>query len=261
MTPAGWVGPLCSVLAVVAGGLAAALAVHGPPPEPRPRRSREGDPWDGARAGSSPPRSDVPSLRLTTSSGVLLGVLFLVGGAAGPVLGPALAAAAAGLSWWLTGRLEPPAARRRRERLAAALPLCVDLLAACLAAGLSPGSAVELVTETVGAPLSEELAMLTARLRVGVDPSTVWRDLARHPQLGGLGRTVSRAVDSGASVADAMQRLAADLRREGRAQAETRARAVGVKAAVPLGVCLLPAFVLVGVVPVVAGSFSVLLPR
>ena len=35
----------------------------------------------------------------------------------------------------------------------------------------------------------------------------------------------------------------------------------GVKAAVPLGVCLLPAFVLVGVVPLVAGSLSVLLPR
>ena len=51
-----------------------------------------------------------------------------------------------------------------------------------------------------------------------------------------------------------MARLAEDLRRAARADVETRARAVGVKAAVPLGVCLLPAFVLVGVVPLVAGS-------
>ena len=43
-----------------------------------------------------------------------------------------------------------------------------------------------------------------------------------------------------------------------RRRRESRARAVGVKAAVPLGVCLLPAFVLVGVVPLVAGSVSVL---
>ena len=36
-------------------------------------------------------------------------------------------------------------------------------------------------------------------------------------------------------------------------------RQVEVKAAVPLGVCLLPSFVLVGVVPLVAGSVSGLL--
>jgi pilus assembly protein TadC len=92
-----------------------------------------------------------------------------------------------------------------------------------------------------------------------VDPVTVWRDVAGHPQLGGLGRTMSRAVESGASVADAMQRLSEDLRNQGRARVESSARAVGVKAALPLGGCLLPAFVLVGVVPLVAGSIAFLL--
>ena len=41
-----------------------------------------------------------------------------------------------------------------------------------------------------------------------------------------------------------------------RAEVEDRARAVGVKAAVPLGLCLLPAFVLIGIVPVVAGLLT-----
>ena len=50
-----------------------------------------------------------------------------------------------------------------------------------------------------------------------------------------------------------MERLAADLARRARADVEDRARAVGVKAALPLGLCLLPAFVLVGIVPLVAG--------
>ena len=66
-----------------------------------------------------------------------------------------------------------------------------------------------------------------------------------------------RAAESGASVADAMARLADDLRLSSRAAVEARARAVGVRAALPLGVCLLPAFVLLGVVPLVAGSLSV----
>ncbi len=35
-----------------------------------------------------------------------------------------------------------------------------------------------------------------------------------------------------------------------------RARRVGVRAAVPLGLCLLPAFLLIGIVPVVAGLVS-----
>ena len=196
-------------------------------------------------------------LRWTSTALVSLGALVFVGGPTGVVAG-----IVAGLAcWWLTGRLEPASRRRRRERLVASVPHAVDLMAACLAVGLSPAAAVEQLAAVVDPPLSEELAELTARLRLGADPAVVWRDLAQHPELGGLGRTVSRAVDSGASVADAMQRLAEDLRARGRAAAESRARAVGVRAAVPLGACLLPSFVLVGVVPLVAGSASVLVQR
>ena len=186
-----------------------------------------------------------------------VGILVLFGGAVG-LVGGVLAGAAC---WRITERLEAPASRRRREQLAAAVPHVVDLMAACLAAGLSPSGAVEQIGEAVGGPAGEELLGLAARLRLGVDPATVWRELARHPQLGGLGRTVARAVESGSSVSEAMTRLADDLRRSARADVESRARAVGVKAAIPLGVCLLPAFVLVGVVPLVAGSLGVLLGR
>ena len=201
------------------------------------------------------PRERAGPLRGVPTVAVALGVLFLLGTPAGPPV----AVVAAAVCWWLTGRMEPPGARRRRERLVASVPHAVDLMAACLAAGLSPPAALEQVTAVVDQPLSGELAGVSARLRLGVDPATVWRDLAAHPQLGGLGRTIARAVESGASVADAMLRLAEDQRRRHRAAVETRARAVGVKAALPLGGCLLPAFVLVGVVPLVAGSVSVFL--
>jgi Flp pilus assembly protein TadB len=202
-------------------------------------------------------REDPPVLRLVGTLSVAAGVLFFVGGGVG--VGAALVAALA--CWWFTGRMEPPSVRRRRERLVASIPHAVDLLAAALAVGLAPGAALEQITEVVEPPLADELAELTSRLRMGVDPVTVWRDLSRHPELGGLGRAVLRAVESGASVADAMLRLADDQRRRSQAAVEGRARAVGVKAALPLGVCLLPAFILVGVVPLVAGSVSVLVGR
>ncbi len=58
-----------------------------------------------------------------------------------------------------------------------------------------------------------------------------------------------------------MARLAEDLRAVTRSEMEGRARAVGVKAAGPLGLCLLPAFVLVGVVPLVAGTVAQFMAR
>ena len=236
---------LAAVAALVA---AAVLAVPGTPSLALGR----------SRAADRPQRrGEVPVLRLCGTVSVALATLFFVAGPPGAVA--ALAAGAA--CWRATGRMEPPAVRRRREQLAASVPHAVDLLAACLAVGLSPGAALEQVTAVVEPPMAEELSELSSRLRLGVDPVTVWRDLGRHPQLGGLGRAVSRAVESGASVADAMLRLAEDLRRQTRADVESMARAVGVKAALPLGVCLLPAFVLVGVVPLVAGSVSVLVGR
>ena len=48
-------------------------------------------------------------------------------------------------------------------------------------------------------------------------------------------------------------RLAEELRERTRADVEARARSVSTRAAAPLGVCFLPAFVLLGIVPLVAG--------
>lgn len=235
-----------ATLAGVSAALAALLVL--PPQSPRSRGRPATRPPSG-------PLGHLLVLRLAGSAGIAMVVVLFIGGTWGLALG----VLGAGGCWWAAGRMEPPATRRRRERLAASVPHAVDLLAACLAAGLSPASALELVTTAVQPPLADELAAICARLRLGVDPAAVWRDVATHPQLGSLGRTLSRAVESGASVADALARLSEDLRRRSRAEVESRARSVGVKAALPLGGCLLPAFVLVGVVPLVAGSVSVLL--
>jgi Flp pilus assembly protein TadB len=184
-----------------------------------------------------------------------VGVAVLLGSTAGLLLAPVIGA----VVWRWLGTLESRESRRRRAALSQALPLTVDLLAACLAVGASPGAALGQVAAAVEPPMREELAAVAARLRLGADPGTVWDELAHHAELGPLGRSLARAVRTGSSVADAMSRLAEDLRTAGRTEVEGRARAVGVKAAAPLGLCLLPAFVLIGVVPLVAGSVSRLL--
>ncbi|MCA1721019.1 MAG: type II secretion system F family protein, partial [Actinobacteria bacterium] len=66
-------------------------------------------------------------------------------------------------------------------------------------------------------------------------------------------RLLARAAEGGAPVADTVARLAQDARAVARAAGEQAARRVGVLVVAPLGLCFLPAFVLLGVVPVVLG--------
>jgi Flp pilus assembly protein TadB len=229
----GWVAPLAAAVAV-------ALAL-GPPP----RR----------------PASPAVVERVRDEGGWLrrhrlLWSLLAGGGAATFVDGPlGLPAAALGAAavWTVVGRAEPPALRAEREACRRDLPAVVTLLAAALRSGADPGEAVSVVADALPGAAATRLAAVSSRLRLGGDPGQVWDELARDPELAALGRTMSRAQATGAPVVAAVERLADDLARASRGGAEDRARAIGVKAAVPLGLCLLPAFVLVGIVPLVAG--------
>jgi Flp pilus assembly protein TadB len=176
----------------------------------------------------------------------------MVGGA----LGLAVAMAVGVTVWVVLGRTEDPSVVRRREELLADLPTAVDLLGSCLDAGAAPASALVSVSRALGGPVAGELLAIHHRLEVGVDPVQVWRSVAAHPQLSPLGRAIGRAHETGAPVAVAVHRLAEELRDRARAEVETRARSIEVKAAAPLGLCLLPAFVVLGVVPMVVGVFS-----
>lgn len=181
--------------------------------------------------------------------------MVLLGGAVGLLAGPLVGAAV-----WRTLRArEPVTVRRRRAHVARVLPQVVDLLAVTLASGASPGTALATVASAVGPPVDHDLRAVERGLTLGRDPVRVWHDAAALPGLEPLGRAMVRAVDSGVSVADALHRLAEDLHAAERLSGETRARSVGVRVAAPLGLCLLPAFVLVGVVPLVASTLEALL--
>lgn len=192
--------------------------------------------------------------RLLWSALAAIGALVLVGGRAGP---PA-ALVAALVTWTVIGRAETPDVRRRREAVRRDLPHVVDLFAATLRAGAAPADGIALVCAALPGPAADRLAGVAARLALGLDPGQVWSALADDPHLGRLGRTLARAHTSGAPVVAAVERLADDLARSARADTEELARAVGVKAALPLGLCLLPAFVLIGIVPLVVALLATL---
>lgn len=239
--------------AAVMSAVAVASALS-PPGSPAPSAtSLLTTPRTPRESGGSSDRES--RLRVPASLAAGLGALLLVGGWPGV----ALALLALTVVWRVLGRMEPGTVRRRREGLVRGLPNAVDLMAALLSVGSSPTTAVRLVAAAVDPPIRDELTLIASRLDLGVDPVRVWTQVGGHPQLGALGRSLMRAIDTGSSVSDAMHRLAQDLRSTARADVEARARAVGVKAAAPLGLCLLPAFILTGVVPLVAGSVEMLL--
>ena len=179
---------------------------------------------------------------------------WLLGGSVGLVVAPMLGAAA----WVAIGRLEPVVAARVRQQTAQSLPLAAELLAAAFAAGTPPVMAAEAVALALGGPLGAALAAAAAAARMGVEPASAWMGIASDPALRPLARALAGAVTRGTSPTAVLERVAYDARDALRWAAEARARSVGAKAAAPLGLCFLPAFVLVGIVPMVVAAGPVL---
>jgi pilus assembly protein TadC len=236
-------------LPIAAAALAAALVTWRP--TPRALLARRA-------ATAAPPRRQARR-RWWTSPWVAAGAAALattqlIGGVTGLFAGAAAGVAA---HRWIS-RAEPSASRRQRAELDRDLPLAVDLLVACVAAGQAPSAAIGTVAEALSGPLGRRLQSIAARLALGADPALVWRDLAADPALAPLGNTLARSARTGASVTTALARCADDIRRQRRAQVGTVARSAGVRAAAPLGACFLPAFLLIGVVPTIVGAFGAL---
>ncbi len=153
------------------------------------------------------------------------------------------------------------AGRTERARAAQDLPLALDLLAACLSGGAALPAAVRAVADAVPGPCGERLGRVAAALDVGSSPADAWAQLVeeRDELSGAAARALARTGHGGAPVAAAVARLASQAREQARARGETAAERAGVLAVAPLGLCFLPAFVLIGVVPVIAGLVGPLL--
>ena len=171
------------------------------------------------------------------------------------VLGHPLAAVVIAV---LAVALGVPGRRGRGEnaRLAARtgrdLPRAADLLATCLATGLAPPAALRVVADAVGGPVADRLRAAAAGWEVGIFPGVPAGSGTRDP-IDRLLRGLRRAAQTGAPLADIVLDLAADERDRARWDALERARRAGVQAVGPLAACFLPAFVLLGVLPVVVG--------
>ena len=146
---------------------------------------------------------------------------------------------------------------RRRRAMDAEIPQLLDLLAAGSAAGLSAVAGLQRSVSVLRGPLGGELrTSLDA-----VDLGARWREeLAavterlRLPDLRRAVAVLTRTETLGSSLTEATRELAADVRGSRSAAVAERARAAPVKMLFPLVFLVLPAFLLLTVVPVLVST-------
>lgn len=196
-------------------------------------------------------------LMLIVSSFLILCALFLTRGRPASRLGPAENAGRRGVgsrcaAWARAG----PAGRLYRWWAAKLAPTPnpldtaadLELFVACLSAGLSPARAAAAVATTSSCAAWRSTASL---LSLGVDADRAWRELAQAPGLGELAALARSSHHSGAGLSNGCSRIAARLRDDGADHATAEAERAGVLIALPMTLCYLPAFFLLGLAPMV----------
>ncbi|ULP47283.1 MULTISPECIES: type II secretion system F family protein [Mycolicibacter] len=184
-----------------------------------------------------------------TAAAILLAVAVLA------AAGPATVRERAGLP-----RPERPALRRAAPGSdALALAADLEVFALCLAAGMSVSGAATATARHAPPALAAALRRGADLLALGAEPGIAW-SAPNGPAAAGLDPTTTavlrlarRSGSSGTALAIGLGELAAQCRDEAAHSATAAAERAGVLIAGPLGLCFLPAFVCLGIVPVVAG--------
>jgi pilus assembly protein TadC len=147
----------------------------------------------------------------------------------------------------------PVRIRRARGAVAvqrAELPVCVDLVAVAMGSGCTPFQAVELGVRWSPPAIASVLAGVGRATALGSSFDEALRSAgASAPIVRPLTDVLRTSARLGAPASDALARLAREVRADVRRRAEARARTIPVRLLFPLVFCVLPAFALLTVVP------------
>lgn len=233
----------------IGAAVVVALILHpARPPSPRIRRMLRAapPPTPGRTGGRRPDRRVVA--RLGTAAAALVAIAVWPPAVVGVLVWVALA----------PGLRRRRARRRHQREVVRQLPDTVDLLALAIGAGQTTRQAVATLARSASPPfvaafaevdrradrgerLVDALEALTARLGPAVQPVTsVLAALERH----------------GVAIGATLEQLSVEARRERRLQAETAARKLPVRLSFPLVCCVLPAFALLTLAPLLAGALT-----
>ncbi|WP_225755038.1 type II secretion system F family protein [Actinotalea sp. Marseille-Q4924] len=181
--------------------------------------------------------------------------------------GPGFPPGSGGAGWWRprgarragrVGRLGDRPGPRSPVRRTLTAPgveeaVLLDLVEGACLAGVGVPQAIDAVGAAVGGPAGAGLRRTARALGLGAPWDAAWRGTG--PEVGAVARALRPAWEDGVPPAGLLRSAAEASRRDRDARASEAAARLGVRLVVPLGLCHLPAFVLVGLVPVL-GSMA-----
>lgn len=130
----------------------------------------------------------------------------------------------------------------------------LDVLAACLHSGMAVAGAAAAAAPSAPPRVARVLARAANLLALGADASTAWVNAPGGDRsVDALLRLARRSASSGTALAQGVTALATRSRDDAADAARAAAERASVLIAGPLGVCYLPAFFCLGIVPVIAG--------
>jgi len=150
------------------------------------------------------------------------------------------------------------AARRRVAAIAATYPDFVDLVVLTIRSGCTPVQAVQTLAASTVGPIHDALQHVVARVRAGDRFADAIGELVTH--LGPIARPLADgfalADRHGTPLGPMLDRLADESRAQRRRSTEAAARQLPVRLSFPLVGCTLPSFILLTIVPLMAGTLS-----
>lgn len=157
--------------------------------------------------------------------------------------------------WWVSaGPVDRPRAVARVVRRSAPptpvdAVLLLDLIDVAIAAGASVPRALAAVGEAVGGVQGDALTAGATALLLGAPWQSAWAGAA--PPLAEAVSVLEPSWTTGSAPGPALRGRAGQIRRDRRTRSRAAAGALGVHLVLPLGLCFLPAFVLLGLVPMI----------
>jgi Flp pilus assembly protein TadB len=197
---------------------------------------------------------------LVVAVGAVGAVGWAVGGVAVGFGGALVASGLAALAAVGFRRLLESGTAERTEP-GAELASCWELLAACLEAGLPVAGAVLATAAPLTGAAGSGMRRVAGLLELGSDPVDAWRTVEHRQALAAFARAAARSAGTGAALARVARTECARLRAELTDAAHARAQRAAVLITGPLGLCFLPAFLVLGIAPVVIGLAGEALAR
>jgi tight adherence protein C len=146
------------------------------------------------------------------------------------------------------------AVRIRRKKITNALPDAIDLLVACVEAGLGLDASLIRVAEATEGPLGDEIDLTLREIAMGQPRQEALLELGQRPgvpDLDGFIRPVVQAERTGVSIGDALRVQAQYMRVRRRQRAQDAAQKMPVKLTLPICLCFVPATLVAAAIPVV----------